>query len=237
MIKQFSKVVIVIAVTIGLSGCWHQPRPGDPRFAPAIPDYQIPRKPIDGAILKVGYEPFLYVDQKARNVGDLITIVFDEAMTANKKAKSSLKKDSKNDMTNTTLFGTSLDYDVLKILPFSTNKDLNLNFTTDNKRSFSGDTSSDQSNTLTGRMTVTVTQVMPNGNLVVRGEKWLKLNQGDEYVRLTGIIRPRDVNANNEVTSSRIADARISYSGVGMLADSNKAGWMYRALSSFFWPF
>jgi flagellar L-ring protein precursor FlgH len=72
--------------------------------------------------------------------------------------------------------------------------------------------------------------VLPNGNLVIRGEKWLTLNTGEEFIRLEGIVRSKDVSADNMVMSNRIANARIQYSGKGALADAQEAGW----LSQFF---
>src|SRR3546814_8818595 len=82
--------------------------------------------------------------------------------------------------------------------------------------------SSDLSNTLSGSVTVIVTRVLPNGNLVVRGEKQVSLNKGAERVALEGIVRPIDIAANNSVTSDRIANARISYAGNGAVADANE---------------
>jgi flagellar L-ring protein FlgH len=84
---------------------------------------------------------------------------------------------------------------------------------------------------------VTVADVLPNGNLVVRGEKWLTLNQGDEYIQISGIVRPIDIRTDNTVLSGLVADARITYSGKGMVADSNKMGWLSRFFASAIWPF
>ena len=79
--------------------------------------------------------------------------------------------------------------------------------------------------------------MLPNGLLVVRGEKWMRLNQGDEYIRLTGLARPEDVLADNTVSSTKLADARISYSGTGALANSNRQGWASRFFNGPLWPF
>ena len=76
-----------------------------------------------------------------------------------------------------------------------------------------------------------------NGNLIVKGEKWITLNQGDEFIRLTGIVRQNDITPENTVTSSRLADSRISYSGRGAVADSNAMGWGGRILNHWIWPF
>jgi flagellar L-ring protein precursor FlgH len=90
---------------------------------------------------------------------------------------------------------------------------------------------------LKGSITVTVAKIMPGGNLYVQGEKWIKINQGDEYIRVRGIIRPTDITRSNTVLSTQLADARISYGGTGTLAQSNSAGWLSRFFLSPLWPF
>jgi flagellar L-ring protein precursor FlgH len=102
---------------------------------------------------------------------------------------------------------------------------------------FSGKADSEQSNKLRGSITVTVAQVLPNGNLIVQGEKWIAINQGDEYVRLRGIVRPVDIKADNTVVSTQVADAQIIYRGKGAPADSNAMGWLARCFLSPIWPF
>jgi flagellar basal body L-ring protein FlgH len=79
--------------------------------------------------------------------------------------------------------------------------------------------------------------LLPNGNLVVRGEKWLTLNQGDEYIQISGIVRPVDIRTDNTVLSTQVADARITYAGRGTLADANSMGWLARFFNSPYWPF
>lgn len=210
-----------------------EPRPNDPSYAPVHPSYLEPASPAQGAVLRLGHEPYLYQDIKARKVGDILTVVFDERMLADKESDSDASKNSTVKMESPTFLGKMLKFD----LPFINNtRDLDLSVDGTTTRDFEGSASSSQENKLQGTMTVTVVNVFPNGNMQVRGEKWLTLNQGDEFVRLTGIVRPKDVAPDNVVLSSRIADGRIAYSGVGQLADSNKAGWLYRAFSSFFWP-
>ena len=83
-----------------------------------------------------------------------------------------------------------------------------------------------QTNTLTGSMTVTVIRVYPNGNLEIKGQKKLILNDGSEYLRLSGIIRPEDISASNTISSSNIADAKITYTNAGVYATSTKPGWL-----------
>ena len=79
--------------------------------------------------------------------------------------------------------------------------------------------------------------MLPNGNLRIQGEKWIAINQGDEYVRLRGIVRPVDIGPSNTVLSTQVADAQISYRGKGAPADSNAMGWLARFFITPFWPF
>jgi flagellar L-ring protein FlgH len=111
------------------------------------------------------------------------------------------------------------------------------NASVDAGRDFEGQGDAAQSNLLEGTVTVTVAEVLPNGNLVVQGEKWMRLNQGEEYLRLRGIVRPVDIRADNTVLSTQIGDARIAYGGTGTLAHSSAPGWLSRFFNSPLWPF
>jgi flagellar L-ring protein precursor FlgH len=111
---------------------------------------------------------------------------------------------------------------------------LQMGFTQDSN--FSGDSKANQGNSLSGNISVHVLRVLQNGNLMIRGEKWITLNNGDEYIRLTGVVRSKDINANNTVLSSKIANARIQYAGTGSFADVNEQGWLSKFFSSAWWP-
>ena len=98
------------------------------------------------------------------------------------------------------------------------------------KRDFKGEGAANQSNSLSGNISVTVVEVLPNGNLNVRGEKRVTLNQGDEYIRLSGIVRPVDIDSANTITSDKVADVTIMYIGEGAMADASKMGWLSRII-------
>lgn len=105
------------------------------------------------------------------------------------------------------------------------------------KRNALGNGQANQSNSLTGSISVSVVEVLPNGNLKVRGEKRVSLNQGNEYLRVSGIIRPNDISATNTVSSSQLADATIMYTGDGAVADASRMGWISRSFFSWLFPF
>ena len=102
---------------------------------------------------------------------------------------------------------------------------------------FEGSGSSNQSNSLTGAIAVQVSRVLPNGNLMIQGEKWLALNKGEEFIQLRGIVRPEDVSSQNTIPSTMVADARISYGGTGMIDQANSPGWISRFFNSSLNPF
>jgi len=104
-------------------------------------------------------------------------------------------------------------------------------------RDFSGDGASSQQNSLSGEITVTVERVLSNGNLMIRGQKNIGINQGSEYIKLSGIVRPQDIRSDNSVVSTRIANAHIVYGGQGVINDANNQGWLARFFNSPVFPF
>lgn len=188
-------------------------------FAPVFPAAEIEedaRLP-SGAIYSRYSQGLFAADRRAREVGDILTVDFRERFAAR---KSQAAETSKTDS-------------FAVVIPDA------LNFPVDNddlagstRRSFSGDGSATQSNSLTGRVSVSVVRVLPGGNLEILGQKKLTLNNGHEYVRLRGIIRPSDISADNVILSDRIAHAEIKYVGSGDIADPAKQGWLRRVYNT-----
>jgi flagellar L-ring protein precursor FlgH len=213
----------LLAPLASLSGCANQPKPDDSNYAPVQPVRVEPLHARSGSLYQPGRAFLLFEDVVARRVGDVLTIRLAEKTDAKKKADTKLTKDSGNalasDLSGTHISPRQLDFDVQV------------------ERDQDSKTESKQSNSLSGDITVVVSDVLANGNLVVRGEKWIKLNQGDEYVRISGIVRPEDIGPDNSVASFKVANARISYSGTGQLADANTMGWLARFFVSALFPF
>lgn len=183
--------------------------------------------PTAGAIYAAGGEVAYFEDLKARRVGDLITILLQEATNATKTNSTKTKKATTVENPGPTIAGR----------PVTVNGTEVLNMGLDGSSQFQGEGSSSQSNQLQGSLTAVVIDRLPNGNLVVQGEKWLQLNQGEEFVRLTGVVRAADVLPDNTVTSDKVADARISYGGRGAVSASNRMGWLARFFNSALVPF
>ena len=227
-----SHLLPLLAVA-ALAGCVSPPpKPDDPYYAPVMPRTPIPAAQNKGSIYQSGFENNLYGDRKAFRVGDIITITLNEKTQASKKANSDISKDSKTKLGLTSMFGSGLTTDN----PIG-GGDLSLSAEYGGSRDAKGDSQAGQSNSLTGSVTVTVAEVMPNGILAVRGEKWMTLNTGNELVRIAGLIRADDIATDNTVSSTRVADARITYSGTGAFADASQPGWFDRFFLSPLFPF
>ena len=222
------KVVLLLPFCFPMFGCstTHQ-AVSDPEFAAIRPVSAQPLPINDGAIYKAGFSIGLFEDSKAHRIGDIITIILQEKTNASKKASTTTAKDSEVSIAAPTLFGRGLNHRGNSVLSASI----------DAERDFSGEGDSTQSNSLTGQISVTVVDVYSNGNLIIRGEKLLTLNQGSEHVRISGIVRSKDISPSNTILSSQVANAKIVYGGQGVLADANSKGWIARVFDSNWWPF
>ncbi|SIQ42977.1 flagellar L-ring protein precursor FlgH [Aquipseudomonas alcaligenes] len=232
-------ILFPLLASLVLSGCvTPPPKPDDPYYAPVLPRTPLPAAQNSGAIYQPGFETNLYDDRKAYRVGDIITITLSERTQASKKAGSSMSKDSSAKLGLTSLFGggVSIDNPSTSLNPLKA-EDLSLDVGYSGTRDTDGESEADQSNSLTGSITVTVAEVLPNGILAVRGEKWMTLNTGDELVRIAGLVRADDIATDNTVSSTRIANARITYSGTGAFADASQPGWFDRFFMNPLFPF
>ncbi len=226
--------VLLLATTL-FSGCAYQHRKPSPEFAPVRPPEIKSPQITNGSIYQMSTARPLFETNKAKRVGDILTVIFDEKHVAKKETKTEDNRGSGISLANPTVFGQSaatvatggVTATALDILNMS------ISSTTD----FKSKGKSEQKDSLTGSLSVTVVEVLPNGNLVIRGEKMLTLNQGDEFVQISGIIRSSDLGLDNTIASSKVANARIVYSGQGMTHDSNKGGWGTRFFLSDIWPF
>lgn len=221
-------LLTAFAVT-ALTGCasnGQNPMPDDPYYAPVLPEERAQPVVPNGSLFQAEYADSLYSDITAQRLGDIITVQLQERTTASKSANTETSKESNANLPTPQLFGRDV---TLNGNPLSAS--------IGGTRDFTGDANADQSNTLNGDITVTVIRRLANGNLLVRGEKWMRINTGDEYIRLTGMIRPQDVSPNNTIPSTRVANARIEYSGTGSLASTQEQGWLTRFFNSPVWPF
>jgi len=225
--KKLLTLFTVLCFTFGCASIEQtKTLPNDPDFAPILPEME--EEPIvpTGSLFKVNYVNNIYSDSKAHRVGDIISVILNESTQAQKNAKTELKKANSATLDPITGLGG---------LPVTFKGDaiqLGINQSSD----FKGDAKTNQGNSLAGNISVHVLRVLPNGNLMIRGEKWMTLNNGDEYIRLTGIIRSQDISATNTIISSKVANARIQYAGTGAFAEAQEQGWLTKFFSSSWWP-
>ncbi len=189
-----------------------------PSYAPAAAP-PVVEAPANGAIFQVarGYTP-LTSGARAGAVGDILTIALVERMQASKTSSQTSGRDGSIGLSPPTsgplaLFGAA---------------DIGMG----GNQSFKGQGQAGQSNTLSGEVSVTVAALYPNGTMLVRGEKQLTLNRGEEFVQVSGIVRAVDIGPDNRVLSTRVADARIAYTGKGEVARASRQGWLQRFFSA-----
>lgn len=185
-------------------------------------EYDQPAIERKGSLFKSNQMLTLFADRRAYRVGDILTVVLNERTQSSKRAATALEKD------------TEIGLAVPNAGNLNTN-DLNLGI--NSSSAFDGSSQANQENFLSGAISVRVTRILPNGAMLISGEKHLTLNRGDEYIRLEGVVRPEDIDVSNRVSSQRIADASISYSGEGDHNNVNRPGWFTRLFNYFLNPF
>ena len=219
------KRIAGLILAVALAGCQAKEemiKPDDPFYAPVQPSHIAPPPATNGSLYQQNYSMALYGDRKAYRVGDVITILLTETTSSKKSTNASLSKSNEVTIANPTIFGQ---------------QPIDLATEIENDTSFSGKGATGQSNSLEGSITVTVHQIYPNGLMLVKGEKWLNLTNGSEVIRVSGLLRPEDVSPENTAMSTKMADARLTYSGTGDLADTTRQGWLTRFFNSSWWPF
>lgn len=168
-----------------------------------------------------------FEDNRAAQVGDLISVLLVEETMASKSSDTNISKNNETSIGNPSLGGKPVDA--------GGGYDLSVGIESEQK--FSGQSGSNQSNSLEGTITATVAAVLPRGNLVIEGEKWIQINQDNEYIRIRGVVRQVDISTSNTILSTQVGNAEIEYGGTGPLARANSMGWLSRFFNSPIWPF
>ena len=190
-----------------------------------LPDNEQEEESSDlGTIYKQDKGSLFAMEARAHRIGDILTVSFTESFQATKSQNAASTRSSENSLTLPTVMQK------LPVIGKGIPEAAELASSGESK--FSGSGSSNQSNSLTGLISVHVVRVFTNGNLEILGQKKLTLNNGDEYIRVSGIVRPRDISSDNIVQSDRIANADINYIGAGDTARSGKKGWYTKMLET-----
>ncbi len=206
---------MVLAGLLATAGCEQLPRapvvPDEPMQVPVLPDRQA-----NGSIYQSRSQP-LFEDRRPRMVGDTLTIELEEQVSASKTSSSNANRDGSMGLSLATTSSRA-----------SQVGDFGLDAST--THDFSGGGGSQANNSFTGTISVTVMQVMPNGNLRVRGDKQIAINQGSEFIRFSGVVNPRTITGENTVSSTQVSQTRIEYVGDGYINEAQRMGWLHRIL-------
>ena len=219
------KKLIIIASTFFINGCsTYVEEVNNKQFKPLTPSFEEfnREEPSNGAIFSTSSSGLFSSDRRAKKVGDILSVTLSETFSSNKAVTNS---SGKTDTIGAEVGPTGL------LRNFA-----GLGGSASKTNSFSGSMATNQSNSLSGTLSATVVRVFPNGNLEIKGQKKLRITEGTEYIRLSGIIRPQDISTANSVSSAKIAEAQIEYVGAGILDSATKPGWgskIFRAISPF----
>ena len=237
LLKNTLNIALLTFTLAGVTGCANTHRAIDPKST-IIPQKIYKVKPIkfnDGGIWPGDTaKNLLFEDTKAKKVGDIVTVVLNETATSTQSATTDSSKSSSTSLATTAVLGLPSDMGVKNFLGLGTGFDPTVGAT--NERANKGSGTTTRSGTLTGTVSATIIAINENGNFEIEGKRSVTINHEEQLMVLTGIIRPSDVNYNNTINSSLIANASITYTGDGVIADEQRVGWLMRALS-YVWPF
>ena len=199
----------------------------------SIPQVQTEKvQPAEGAIFSEGSFRNLYSDRRARRVGDILLVKVVETSSGTKKASTKTERSSALTGGVAALFGVEqwLSDRNSRFTPSSTNLQVSL------QNDFDGSGETKRDSTVTATLSARVTNVTSNGNLEIRGYREVRVNNETQFMVVTGLVRPADISQDNSILSSHIADARIEYSGTGVISEKQQPGWLARGLD-IIWPF
>ena len=222
------RYALPVVLIIGMAGCAITPATSVLQPMSARPAHPVPVE--NGGIFKLAYSTQanrytpLFEDRRARYVGDIVIVTLAERTTASKKSNSTV------DRTSNTAFSAPTPLAITGVpLPASLMK---MEMEAGSESKFAGGGTSGSNNVFTGTIAVTVIEVLPNGNLLVSGEKQIGINQGQEFIRFSGVVNPINIGNNSTISSTQVADARIEYRGNGYVDEAQTMGWLSRALMS-----
>ena len=213
--------LLLLVVAVSISACTTVPPTNIHQPMTARPAPRTETLPASGSIYQAGASRTLFEDRRARYVGDTMTIAIAESTSASTKSNTSASRSTSISAAVPTITG----------LPGKSLQGIGLEATGANSLAGKGDAAAN--NVFTGTITVTVIEVLPNGNLLVSGEKQVSIGAGTEYIRLSGIVNPFFINAANTINSAYVADARIEYKESGVISEAQVMGWLARFFLTF----
>jgi flagellar L-ring protein precursor FlgH len=222
-LRKRSGAFAALGLSLLLNGCAylpHKPLVDGPTTAQPVP---VASSAASGSIfqsgqaMNYGYQP-MFEDRRPRNVGDTLTIVLQENVSASKSSSANASRDG----------SAGLSFEAMPRFMNGLFAGDRANTAITGNNDFTGRGGAAAQNTFSGTITVTVHQVLANGNLHVVGEKQIAINQGTEFIRFSGVVNPRTISGSNTVISTQVADARIEYVGNGYINEAQQMGWLQR---------
>ena len=213
--------LVLLVAGLSISACTTVPPTNVHQPMTARPAPRTETLPASGSIYQAGASRTLFEDRRARYVGDTMTIAIEEATSASTKSSTNATRATSISAAVPTITG----------LPGKSLQGIGLSANSSNSLAGKGDAAAN--NVFTGTITVTVIEVLPNGNLLVSGEKQVSIGAGTEFIRLSGIVNPFFINAANTINSAFVADARIEYKESGVISEAQVMGWLARFFLSF----
>ncbi len=228
---KFMLALFTLVIALLLGACApHTPPPSPQPPSPVVPDIPVPQAPPEeGSLFQSTRHVSLVSDFRARRIGDVVTIVVEEDLKGAKDVRTQTQRKSDMNIGLSGIFGLEFNK---QVQPRYGNAKVDaknaIGGSSSSKFQGSGKTSRNAS--LSGTISARVVQVLPGGNLIVRGSRELRINNETQYLILTGVVRPQDIGPDNTVSSTRIGDARIEYTGGGVLSEKQNPAWFARIL-------
>lgn len=229
-LRRFLTTIILSLVLAGCAGMMPEDKTLVSSIAPDMPSPEPEPHRLEGAIYAQNMPVKIFSDCRALNIGDIVTVNIVETSNASKKAATKTGR------------STSVKGGISAMLGYEgAIEDRNSRFSGSSMieggiaSDFDGSGSTSRNSTVTASISCRVANVLPNGNLAIRGSREVRVNNETQYMILTGVIRPEDIAANNSILSSYVADARITYTGRGVLSEKQSPGWLARILD-YIWP-
>ena len=226
---QLTRGVGVVAMALLALACTSAPSPSTKVTVPPLP----PPKTVGSLWQEENGRAYLYEDMRAMRVGDILTVKIVEKHKGSKSADTAAQRES---TLENSLAGTGMGYIGIPGIRLGDEARRGLGIDASAKNKFTGKGATSREGTLTGTISVIVTEVSPNGDLRVEGHREVSVNSEKQLMTISGIVRRVDVDTKNMVLSSAIADAKIEYSGLGVLDDVQRPGWLVRILD-WIYPF
>ena len=227
LLTHASVIFLLVFLVVGMSGCASEKTILKNEYEPPKIEGSKMEKSYNGAIYQSGMPINLFEDTTAKRVGDIITVKLVESASALASSDTKADKKQKVEMPPPTVAGDKVTKDGKEVLENNIEA----------KRDFRGSGESNQAHNFQAVIAVSVIEVLPNRYLVVRGEKLITLNQSEEYIRFSGIVRPQDLTLDNSVESQKVANVHISYAGSGVLSKANSMGTLARFFQNPVYPY